>query len=127
MAMGVTEAERSRLAGLEVLPRSDYVRLVYALVLVWGLGDVTSTYFAYAAVGASHAEINPWMAVLLGYEPVLVGVVKAAVVLYVGVILLACRSTVEQVPGWRIWMGGVVVAGIAVTLNNLAVGLLALG
>lgn len=125
--MSVTEAERPRHSGMTLVPGSDYVRLVYALVLVWGLGDVISTYFAYAAVGGSHGEINPWMAVLLGYEPLLVGLLKAAVVLYVGVILLACRSTVQQVPGWRVWLGGIVVAGIAVTLNNLTVGLLALG
>lgn len=104
----------------------EYVGLVYALVLLWGLGDVLSTYFAYAAVGTSAAEVNPWIAVLLSYNPVLVAVVKGAVVLYVGVILLEYREVVQRAPGWRLWLIGVVVAGILVVLNNLAVGVLAL-
>lgn len=102
----------------------EYVALVYTLVLLWGLGDVLSTYFAYAAVGTSAAEANPWIAVLLSYNPVLVAVVKGAVVLYVGVVLLEYREIVQRVPGWRLWMSGLVIAGILVVLNNLAVGII---
>jgi len=111
-----------------VLPERtpEYVGLVYALVLVWGLGDVLSTYFAYAAVGGGGMEINPWIAVLLSQNPLLVLAVKAAVVLYVGVVLLELRPLVERVPGWRLWLGGLVVAGVLVVINNLAVGVLAL-
>jgi len=104
----------------------EYVCLVYALVLLWGLGDVLSTYFAYAAVRTSAAETNPWMAMLLSYHPVLIAVVKGAVVLYVGVALLTYRGVVQQVPGWRLWLSGVVVLGVLVVLNNLAVGIAAL-
>jgi hypothetical protein len=104
----------------------EYVGLVYALVLLWGLGDVLSTYFAYAALGTSAGETNPWIAVLLSYNPVLIAVVKGAVVLYVGVVLLEYREVVERVPGWRLWLSGVVVLGVLVVLNNLAVGVLAL-
>lgn len=104
----------------------EYVGLVYTLVLLWGLGDVLSTYFAYAVVGTSAGETNPWMAVLLSHDPVLIAVVKGAVVLYVGVVLLEYREVVERAPGWRLWLSGVVVLGVLVVLNNLAVGVLAL-
>ena len=101
---------------------AEYVGLVYALVLVWGLGDVLSTYFVYAIVGGGH-EINPWISVLLAYHPLLVLAVKAAVVLYVGVVLLELEWLVQRVPGWRVWLGGLVVAGVLVVVNNLAVGI----
>ena len=105
----------------DLLP--GYVGYVYALVLVWGLGDVVSTYFAVSAVGDVGMEANPWIRVLLETEPLLVVVLKAAVVLYAGVVLLACRPVVERVPGWQVWFGAVVVAGWAVVLNNLAIGI----
>jgi len=104
----------------------EYVGLVYALVLVWGLGDVLSTYFAYAAVGTASAESNPWIAVLLSRHPLLLLAVKAAVVLYAGIVLLECRAVVEHVPVWRLWLSAVVVGGVFVVLNNLTVGLIAL-
>lgn len=104
----------------------EYAGLIYALVLLWGLGDVLSTYFASAAVGTSAAEVNPWIAMLLSHNPLLVAVVKGAVVLYVGIILLECREAVQRVPGWRLWLVGLVVAGILVVLNNLTVGVLVL-
>lgn len=103
----------------------EYVSLIYALVLLWGLGDIFSTYFAYATVGAGAGEVNPWMDVLLAYNPVLVAVVKGAVVLYVGIILLEYRDIVQTVPGWRVWLTTLVVAGILVVVNNLAVGIIA--
>ena len=105
---------------------TEYVALVYALVLVWGLGDVVSTYFAYAAVGTPAAESNPWIQVLLSIHPLALLALKAAVVLYAGVVLLACRETVKQAPGWRIWLSAVVVGGVFVVVNNLLVGLMAL-
>lgn len=104
----------------------EYVGLVYALVLLWGLGDVLSTYFTFAILGYSGAESNPWMSLLLSYNPVLVAVVKGAVVLYVGVVLLAYRDVVQRVPVWRFWLSTLVVAGILVVVNNLAVGIIAL-
>lgn len=105
---------------------TEYVALIYALVLLWGLGDVFSTYFAYAATGTNLGETNPWMSILLEYNPLLVAVVKAAVVLYVGIILLEYRDIVKTVPGWRLWLSGIVVVGILVVINNLAVGIHAL-
>lgn len=100
----------------------DYVEYVYALVLVWGLGDVVSTYVAVSAVGPG-MEFNPWMRILLATDPLLMLAVKAAVVLYAGVILLECRSVVERVPGWQLWFAGVVVLGWTVVINNLAIGI----
>ena len=114
------------LAGRIEASLPDYVEYVYALVLVWGLGDVVSTYIAVSAVGDVGMEANPWMRILLSTEPLLVLAVKAAVVLYAGVVLLECRSVVERVPGWQVWFAAVVVAGWAVVLNNLAIGIAAL-
>jgi hypothetical protein len=111
-------------------PRIDlpgYVELVYALVLVWGAGDVLSTYAAVSASGGAGMEANPWIALLLHTEPVLVAVLKGAVVLYAGVVLLACRPVVERVPGWRAWFLGIVGAGWFVVVTNLAVAFVALG
>ncbi|MFC7072708.1 DUF5658 family protein [Halovenus rubra] len=104
----------------------EYISMVYVLVLLWGLGDVLSTYFAYAAVGTAAGETNPWMALLLSHNPVLIAVVKGAVVLYVGVILLEYRNLVQRTPGWRLWLVGVVVLGVVIVLNNLIVGIIAL-
>ena len=114
-----------RFAALDV-PVPGYTGFVYALVAVWGLGDLLSTYVAVAAVGDAAMEANPWIRVLLETEPLLVLALKAAVVLYAGVILLECRSVVERVPGWRLWFCGVVTAGWLVVVNNLAIGVAAL-
>ncbi len=102
-----------------------YEQLVYALVLVWGLGDVLSTFFAVSATGTAAMEGNPWIRILLTTEPLLVVALKAAVVLYAGVVLLACRDMIERVPGHQVWFLGVVGIGLAVTANNLAVGVVA--
>jgi hypothetical protein len=54
-------------------PRLDlpgYVELVYALVAVWGAGDVLSTYAAVSASGGTGMEVHPWMELLLDTEPV---------------------------------------------------------
>lgn len=95
----------------------DYVEFVYALVLVWGFGDIVS------AVRDVAVEADPWTRVLLSMEPLLVLAVKAAVVLYAGVVLLECRAVVERVPGWQVWFVAVIVAGWAVVLNSLAIGI----
>jgi len=47
---------------------------------------------------------------------------KAAVVLYAGIVLLEAREFVQKTPGWRLWLSGLVVAGILVVANNLLVG-----
>lgn len=127
-AMSVTEISRSTIRALSDvdLPTPAYATYVYGLVLVWGLGDIVSTYLAVSAVGDVGMEVNPWMRILLATEPLLVVAVKAAVVLYAGVVLLECRSVVEQVPGWQVWFSAVVVAGWAVVINNLSIWMAAL-
>jgi len=125
MARTVDRARWSVSALVEGLP--SYVSLVYALVLVWGLGDVLSTYLAAAASGGAGMEANPWIRFLLETEPLLVLAVKAAVVLYAGVVLLECRPIVETVPGWRLWFVGVVGVGWLVVLNNLTAAFVAVG
>jgi len=122
--MSAPEMQRSSWRALTdaELSLPGYVEYVYALVLVWGLGDIVSTYFAVSVVGHG-MEANPWMRILLATEPLLVLAVKAAVVLYAGVVLLECRSVVETVPGWRVWFTAVVVLGWTVVLNNLAIGI----
>lgn len=124
--MGETTVSWPKIDFSRVIPSTDYVGLVYALVLVWGLGDIVSTYFSYAALGGAHAEVNPWIAILLMTDPLLVLAVKAAAVLYAGIVLLECRHLVEQVPGWRLWLSAIVVAGVLVVLNNMIVGIIAL-
>jgi hypothetical protein len=115
-------AVSARLRAILPEQEAEYVGLVYALVLVWGLGDVVSTYFAYAAVGTGTIEVNPWIGVMLEYSPLLVLAVKAAVVLYAGIVLLEAREFVKRTPGWRLWLSGLVVAGTLVVTNNLLVG-----
>lgn len=106
------------------LSKPSYVELVFSLVLIWGFGDALSTVFAAKHVGIG-AEQNPWIRELLAIEPLLVILVKMAVVLYVGIVLLECRDIVETVPWWRGWLLGVVALGTAVVLNNTYVGLAA--
>jgi hypothetical protein len=52
-----------------------------------------------------------------------VAVLKGAVVLYAGVVLLACRPVVERVPGWRVGFRALVGTGWFVVVTNLAVAL----
>ena len=106
------------------IEKPGYVELVFSLVLVWGFGDALSTLFAakFAGVGL---EANPWIRVLLTHEPLAVIALKMAVALYVGIVLLECRSFVEQVPWWRGWLLGVVGLGATAVLINVYVGLLA--
>jgi hypothetical protein len=56
----------------------------------------------------------------------LIVALKTAVVLYAGVVLLACRPVIESVPGWRAWFVGVVGLGVAVVPGNVYVGRAAL-
>lgn len=98
-----------------------YVELVFSLVIIWGFADALSTLVAMASVGSVSAEVNPWIRTLLVHEPLFVIVLKGAVVLYVGVVLLACRDVVERVPGWQVWFLAVIGIGTAVVLQNLLV------
>jgi hypothetical protein len=102
--------------------RPGYVDLVFAVVLVWGFGDAVSTLLAAEAVGFRH-EQNPWLRLLLSIEPLLVPLVKGAVVLLVGVVLLECRDLIESVPLWRAWFAAVIVAGTLVIAGNVYVAL----
>ena len=107
------------------LEMPGYVELVVSLVVIWGFGDAASTLVAAAFAGPS-LEANPWIRLLLTQEPLLVVALKAAVVLYAGVVLLECRSVVERVPGWRAWFLGVIGLGTLVVLGNVYVGLVAI-
>ena len=107
------------------LKMPGYVELVVSLVVIWGFGDAASTLMAAAFAGPS-LEANPWIRLLLVQEPLLVVALKAAVVLYAGVVLLECRSVVERVPGWRAWFLGVIGLGTLVVLGNVYVGLVAI-
>ncbi|PSQ32330.1 hypothetical protein BRD06_00060 [Halobacteriales archaeon QS_9_67_15] len=107
------------------LEMPGYVELVVSLVIIWGFGDAASTLVAAAFAGPS-LEANPWIRLLLTQEPLLVVALKAAVVLYAGVVLLECRSVVERVPGWRAWFLGVIGLGTLVVLGNVYVGLVAI-
>jgi len=107
------------------LEKPSYVELVLSLVIIWGFGDAVSTFVATAHAGVA-MEANPWIRLLLTHEPLLVVVVKAAVVLYAGVVLLECREIVESVPGWRVWFLGIIGVGTAVVLTNLYVGFAAM-
>jgi hypothetical protein len=124
MATGDTYIDDLDLSAIR-LEKPGYVELVFALVIIWGFGDAASTLFASGAAGPG-LEANPWIRLLLVHHPLLMVVLKAAVVLYAGVVLLECRSFVESVPGWRVWFLGVVGLGAAVVLSNVYVGLAAL-
>lgn len=106
------------------LEMPGYVELVFSIVIVWGFGDALSTLFAARFAGTG-LEANPWIRALLSHEPLAVVALKMAVVLYVGIVLLECRSVVERVPWWRSWLLGIVAVGVAVVMANTYVGLLA--
>lgn len=106
------------------LEKPGYVELVFSIVLVWGFGDAVSTLVA-ATVAGPHLEANPWIRALLTHHPLLWVVLKGAVVLYAGVVLLECRPVVEEVPLWRAWLLGIVGLGTVIVLGNVYVGLAA--
>lgn len=108
------------------LRNPSYVELVFVLVFVWGFGDTVSTVVAAEFAGV-HLEANPWIRLLLAHEPLLVVLLKGAVGLLVGVILLECRTIVERVPWWRTWMAAVVGLGIGVVVVNVLVTLQSVG
>lgn len=119
----------STIDGLEGRTRLElpsYVELVFALVIIWGFGDSLSTVLASEFSGPEFVEINPLLRAMLAFDPLVVIVVKGAVVLYVGLTLLACREVVKTVPGWQIWFLGVIGVGTVIVLQNLAVVAVAL-
>ncbi|MFB6075455.1 MAG: DUF5658 family protein [Haloarculaceae archaeon] len=124
--MSTTELDRRALAEAAHvrLTWPSYEELVFALVLAWGFCDAVSTLFAARFAGAG-LEANPWVRVLLAREPLLVIALKMAVALYVGVVLLECRTLVTRVPWWRGWLTAVAGAGALVALINVYVGLAA--
>ena len=101
------------------LESPGYVELVFSLIIVWGFADTLSTVVAMTAAGSAASEVNPWIRTLLIHEPLLVIVLKGAVALYVGVVLVACRDVVETVPGWRAWFLTLIAAGTVVVAQNL--------
>ena len=119
--MSATTAVRSLPARLR---DPGYVELVFGIVFVWGFGDAVSTVVAAEFAGAG-LEVNPWIRLLLVHEPLLVILLKMAVALYVGIILLECRPVIERVPLSRFWLAGIVGLGTAVVIINFAVAAMA--
>jgi hypothetical protein len=97
-----------------------YTELVFAVVFVWGAGDLISSLLAFHTTGI-HAEANPLIRTLFAYDPLLVVIFKGAVTLAVGLILLTYRQSIERIPMSNLWLGTMVGVGIAVVGINLAV------
>lgn len=108
------------------LRRPDYGELVFAIVFVWGTGDLFSTFAALHYTGV-WAEANPLIRTLLAYDPLLVVALKGAVMLVVGVLLFEYRPAVERLPRWRLWLAGLVGLGTGVVGVNLSVAFAAAG
>jgi len=108
------------------LRRPDYVELVFALVFVWGTGDLFSTFAALHFTGV-WAEANPLVRTLLAHDPLLVVGLKGAVMLVVGLVLFRYQSAVERLPRWRLLLGGLVGVGAVVVSINLYVAFAAAG
>jgi hypothetical protein len=122
----VTPPRRPRAStGSRLRDRLTYPVAVYALVLVWGVGDVASTVAAAGATGSPGLELNPLMRILLATDPLLVPLVKLVVVTVAGLALFAWRDVVEQVPGWRAWFATMTGIGSLVVCNNLLVAVAA--
>jgi hypothetical protein len=103
------------------VPLPSYGSLVFALVLVWGVGDAVSTLLAFGVGGSLQLEANPLMRALLAEHLLLLPLFKALVVGVVGGLLLSVRGPVESVPGWRLWFGSLLAVGVAVVATNLSV------
>ena len=116
-------ATRHPLLAASVRHFPTYRQFVAGLVLVWGFGDVVSTYVAAAATGSVAMEANPVVRTMLAIDPLLLVVLKGAVVVVVAVALLEGRTVVERVPGHRAWFVTCLGLGVLVTANNLAIGL----
>ncbi|MDS0280859.1 DUF5658 family protein [Haloarcula onubensis] len=106
------------------LRRPGYVELVFAVVFVWGTGDLFSTLAALHFTGV-WAEANPLIRALLVQDPLLVVALKGAVMLVVGLTLFRYRTAVERLPRWRLVLGGLVGAGTGIVVVNLYVALAA--
>jgi len=104
------------------LQHPDYVELVFAIVFVWGAGDLFSTFAAlhYTGVGA---EANPLIRTLLAHEPLLVVALKGAVMLVVGIVLFEYRSAVVSLSHWRVWLASLVGVGAGVVSINFYVAI----
>lgn len=112
-----TSLRRSTVARLK---RPGYDDLVFAVVFVWGTGDLFSTLLALYYTGV-WAEANPMIRTLLAHEPLIVVALKGAVMLLVGIVLFEYRSAVERVPRWRLWLASIVGLGTGVVGINLYV------
>lgn len=108
------------------LQRPGYVDLVFAILLMWGTGDLFSTFAALHFTGV-WAEANPLVRTLLARDPMLVVALKGAVMLVVGLLLIRYRATVEELPRWRLLLGGLVGLGTGIVVLNLYVALTAAG
>jgi len=104
----------------------DYVELVFGIVFVWGAGDLFSTFAALHYTGL-WAEGNPLIRMLLAHNPLFVVALKGAVMLVVGLTLFQYQSAVEQLPAWRLWLGGLLGVGTGVVALNLYVAFTAAG
>jgi hypothetical protein len=100
-----------------------YAELVFAQVLVWGLGDTVSTLVAFSTTGNLALEANPIARTVLIHDPLLLFVLKGAIAAVVGITLIECRDLVTDVPLWRGWMFAVLALGTAIVVSNLYVGL----
>jgi len=118
-----TSSPRSLTARLQ---RPDYVELVFGIVFVWGTGDLFSTFAALHFTGV-WAEANPLVRTLLAHDPLLVVALKGGVMLVVGLLLFEYQAAVEQLPRWRLLLGGLVGVGTGVVTLNLYVALVAAG
>jgi len=114
-----TSSPRSLTARLQ---RPDYVELVFGIVFVWGTGDLFSTFAALHFTGV-WAEANPLVRTLLAHDPLLVVALKGGVMLVVGLLLFEYQAAVEQLPRWRLLLGGLIGVGTGVVALNLYVAL----
>ena len=106
------------------LHRPGYVELVFTIVFVWGTGDLFSTFAALHFTGI-WAETNPLVRTLLAHDPLLLVALKGAVMLVVGLVLFRYQAAVEQLPRWRLLLGGLAGVGTGVVAVNLYVALAA--
>jgi hypothetical protein len=102
---------------------TSYYELVAAVVVVWGFGDAVSTLVALVVTGQPAFEVNPFIRVLLLYDPYLLIALKAVVVLVVGLALVEYREIIEATPYWRPWLYGTLGLGLFIVAGNLYVGL----
>ena len=106
------------------LRRPGYVDLVFAVVFVWGTGDLLSTFAALHFTGVG-AEANPLIRTLLVRDPLLVVALKGAVMLVVGLVLVRYRAAIEGLPRWRLWLGTLLGVGTGIVALNLYVAVAA--